>query len=39
MAPARQVSPDLFERIVQQRLAPGPGPEPDQAQTQPRQRS
>ena len=26
----RDVSPDLFEHIVQQRLAPGPGPESDQ---------
>ena len=36
----RDVSPDLFEHIVQQQLAPGPGPEPDQpAQAQPKQRS
>ena len=36
----RDVSPDLFEHIVQQHLAPGPGPEPDPpAQVQPKQRS
>ena len=36
----RDVSPDLFEHVVQQRLAPGPGPDPDPpAQVQPKQRS
>jgi cytochrome o ubiquinol oxidase subunit II len=37
----RTVSPDLFEHIVQQRVAPGPGPEsaPPTAQAQPHQRS
>ena len=36
----RDVSPDLFEHVVQQHLAPGPGPEPDQpVQVQPKQRS
>ena len=36
----RNVSPDLFDRVVQQSLAPGPGPESDQpAQAQPKQRS
>jgi len=37
----RAVGADLFEHIVQQRVAPGPGPEPDPttAQVQPKQRS
>ena len=37
----RAVSTDLFEHIVQQRVAPGPGPEPDPPapQAQPKQRS
>jgi cytochrome o ubiquinol oxidase subunit 2 len=37
----RAVGVDLFERIVQQRVAPGPGPEPDPPapQVQPKQRS
>ena len=37
----RAVSTDLFEHIVQQRVAPGPGPEPDPPapQAHPKQRS
>ena len=36
----RDVSPDLFEHVVQQKLPPGPGPDPDPpAQVQPKQRS